>query len=104
MGRKKIVLFTVLVLLSLLATQCAPAAPVEEAPEAKVWKLAAIFPGVITDADYNTLAYEGIVGLQKQLASKLLTPRVLQCRMLIVSCANISMLALISSGPMVVNL
>ncbi len=65
MGRKKIVLFTVLVLLSLLATQCAPAAPVEEAPEAKVWKLAAIFPGVITDADYNTLAYEGIVGLQK---------------------------------------
>ena len=66
MGRSKIVLFTVLVLLSLLATQCAPAAPAEEAPEAKVWKLAAIFPGVITDADYNTLAYEGIVGIQQE--------------------------------------
>ena len=29
-----------------------------EAP--KVYKLAAIFPGVITDADYNTLAYIGV--------------------------------------------
>jgi basic membrane protein A len=66
MGRSKIVLVSLLVLLSLLATQCSPAAPVEEAPEAKVWKLAAIFPGVITDADYNTLAYEGIVGLQQE--------------------------------------
>lgn len=66
MGRSKIVLVSLLVLLSLLATQCSPAAPAEEAPEAKVWKLAAIFPGVITDADYNTLAYEGIVGLQEE--------------------------------------
>lgn len=65
MGRSKIVLITVLVLLSILATNCAPAATSEE-PEAKVWKLAAIFPGVITDADYNTLAYEGIVGLQNE--------------------------------------
>jgi len=66
MRRSKLVLLSLLVLLSILATQCAPAAPVEEAPETKVWKLAAIFPGVITDADYNTLAYEGIVGLQQE--------------------------------------
>ena len=31
----------------------------------KVYKLAAIFPGVITDADYNTLAYVGVSELQK---------------------------------------
>ena len=63
MRRSKIVLVTVLILLSILATQCAPANTAEE-PAEKVWKLAAIFPGVITDADYNTLAYEGIVGLK----------------------------------------
>jgi len=66
MRRSKIIVVSLLVLLSLLATQCSPAAPVEEASDAKVWKLAAIFPGVITDADYNTLAYEGIVGLQQE--------------------------------------
>jgi len=66
MGKRKVILITVLILLSLLATQCAPAAKQEAAPAEKVYKLAAIFPGVITDADYNTLAYEGIVGLQKE--------------------------------------
>ena len=65
MRRSKLVLVSVLVLLSLLTAQCTPAAPAEESAEGKVWKLAAIFPGVITDADYNTLAYEGIVGLQQ---------------------------------------
>ncbi len=67
MGKSKVLLLTFLVLLSLLATQCAPAAAPAEAPEAagKVYKLAAIFPGVITDADYNTLAYVGVSELQK---------------------------------------
>jgi basic membrane protein A len=70
MGKsKKYVLIALMVLLSVLATQCAPAAaPVEEAPAAEsgtTYKLAAIFPGVITDADYNTLAYVGISELQK---------------------------------------
>lgn len=71
MGKpKKILLLTILVVLSIFATQCSPtAAPVEEGPAAdggKTYKLAAIFPGVITDADYNTLAYVGISELQKQ--------------------------------------
>ncbi len=70
MGKsKKFVLFALLVMLSVLATQCAPAAaPAEEAPAVEsgtTYKLAAIFPGVITDADYNTLAYVGISELQK---------------------------------------
>ncbi len=58
-------LFIVLILFALIAAQCAPSAT--PAPEAtgKVYKLAAIFPGVITDADYNTLAYVGISELQK---------------------------------------
>src|SRR3972149_5322700 len=48
-------------LVSVLAAQCAPAATTgTEAPAAKTYKLAAIFPGVITDADYNTLAYVGV--------------------------------------------
>ena len=51
MRKRKVILITVLVLLSILATQCAPAANQEAAPVEKVYKLAAIFPGVITDAD-----------------------------------------------------
>ena len=45
-----------LVVLSIVAAQCAPA---PEAAPSEEYKLAAIFPGVITDADYNTLAYVG---------------------------------------------
>ncbi len=65
MRKTRFGLFIVLILFSLVAAQCAPAAT--PAPEAtgKVYKLAAIFPGVITDADYNTLAYVGISELQK---------------------------------------
>jgi basic membrane protein A len=55
----------VLVLVSLLAAQCAPAATPAPQQTGKTYKLAAIFPGVITDADYNTLAYVGISELQK---------------------------------------
>ena len=70
MGKsKKFLLIALLAMLSVLATQCAPAAaPAEEAPVVEsgtTYKLAAIFPGVITDADYNTLAYVGISELQK---------------------------------------
>jgi basic membrane protein A len=49
----------------LLAAQCAPAATPAPQETGKTYKLAAIFPGVITDADYNTLAYVGISELQK---------------------------------------
>lgn len=31
------------------------------------YKMAAILPGVITDADYNTLGYLGLLGVQKEL-------------------------------------
>lgn len=65
MKKSRIVLLTLMVLLSILATQCTPAAAPVEEPAAKTYKLAAIFPGVITDADYNTLAYEGIVALKE---------------------------------------
>jgi basic membrane protein A len=64
MKKTKVLLLTLVVLLSILATQCTPAAVATEEPAAKVYKLAAIFPGVITDADYNTLAYEGIENLK----------------------------------------
>jgi basic membrane protein A len=65
----------------MLAAQCAaptpapaPAtqapAPATEAPTAapaKEYKLAAILPGVITDADYNTLGYIGVTAVQTDL-------------------------------------
>lgn len=41
-------------------------APVAEEPAMEV-KLAAIFPGVITDNDYNTLAYVGMTTAQEEL-------------------------------------
>jgi len=56
-----------LVIVSLIAAQCGaatPAAPVETAQE---YKFAAIFPGVITDADYNTLGYIGATAVQSDL-------------------------------------
>lgn len=68
----------VLVLLSILASACAPAAtkaPTAIVPPAgskpadsvKKWKMAAIFPGVITDADYNTLGYLGLTEVKSSL-------------------------------------
>ncbi len=63
----------VLMVLLLVAGQCgAPATP--EAPAqapategGKQFKFAAIFPGVITDADYNTLGYIGATAVQSDL-------------------------------------
>jgi len=64
MKRSRYLVIIVLLLVSVLAAQCAPAATqTEEA--AKTYKLAAVFPGVITDADYNTLAYVGVTELQE---------------------------------------
>jgi len=66
--KKKVLLITavILVLSMLLAACAAPAAePTDES--ANVYKLAAIFPGVITDNDYNTLAYVGMTEAQKTL-------------------------------------
>jgi basic membrane protein A len=73
----------VLVLISMFLSACAPAAtpaptqpaatqpaatqPVATQPPAKVWKVAALFPGVITDADYNTLGYLGLTEVKVSL-------------------------------------
>ena len=75
MKKKLYVIVPLFLVLSMVLAACATPAPTEapaaaeteavvatEAPAepAKVYKLAAIFPGVITDADYNTLAYVGV--------------------------------------------
>jgi len=65
MKKTKYSLLLVFILMAFLVAQCAPVAPAAEQPEAKTYKLAAIFPGVITDADYNTLGYIAISELQK---------------------------------------
>lgn len=88
MKKNSLIIVSILLILSVLLTACAKPAPVAtEAPvvetEAPVveetaaptelpvvekeYKLAAIFPGVITDADYNTLAYVGMTEVQKKL-------------------------------------
>jgi basic membrane protein A len=92
MKKNTLVITSVILVLSMLLAACAQAtqapAPTEApvtteapaAPEApagteppaaeepaKEYKLAAIFPGVITDNDYNTLAYVGMTGAQEAL-------------------------------------
>lgn len=70
------VLIAFLIVLAIATTQCtvpspqAPAAPATEAPgpaPAPELKLAAIYPGVITDADYNTLGYVALTTAEADL-------------------------------------
>jgi basic membrane protein A len=59
--KKKVLLITsVILVLSMLLAACAAPAAEPTAEPTKEYKLAAIFPGVITDNDYNTLAYVGM--------------------------------------------
>jgi len=93
MKKKLLVLTSVIMVMSMLLAACAQPtqapvateAPVAEEPEAPMateapaatevpveepameYKLAAIFPGVITDNDYNTLAYVGMTEAQETL-------------------------------------
>lgn len=67
-------LLALLVVVSMLAAGCAAPtptpAPATEAPAAapaKEYKLATILPGVITDADYNTLGYIAATEVQSDL-------------------------------------
>jgi basic membrane protein A len=53
------------------APTAAPKAAVPTATPAKTYKLAAIFPGVITDADYNTLGYIAATAVQSDLGVKM---------------------------------
>jgi basic membrane protein A and related proteins len=71
-----VVLFSFLISISMLTACAAPTqAPAVSSPgpttasqaNALKLKLAAIFPGVITDADYNTLAYIGIQAVKADL-------------------------------------
>lgn len=81
MKSKLLLVVSLFLVVSVMLAACAPAAATEapavveteaaavatEAPAepAKEYKLAAIFPGVITDADYNTLAYIGVSEVTK---------------------------------------
>ena len=58
----------ILVLILAVTTACGAATP-EPAPaqQSGNLKLAAIFPGVITDADYNTLGYIGVTSVQSDV-------------------------------------
>lgn len=95
MFKKTSVLMALLIVFSIVLAQCAPAPVPTEAPAAPAapaaveptsapaaveptaapaaaepavaLKVAAIFPGVITDADYNTLAYEGLMALKDEM-------------------------------------
>lgn len=60
MSKRLFVFIGLLVVLSLVTIAAAPSADAE-------YKMAAILPGVITDADYNTLGYLGLLGVQKEL-------------------------------------
>ncbi len=78
MRRQFVGIMVVFMVLLLVAAQCTivtpQAAPAETGAEAEApaepgetYKFAAIFPGVITDADYNTLGYIGATAVQSDL-------------------------------------
>jgi len=66
--------FVILTLLALVLSTCgqaateAPAeeAPAEEAPPEDVTKVAAVFPGVVTDQSWNQFGYEGLVKAEEE--------------------------------------
>ncbi len=64
MRRTSLILLVLLVTFSLVLAQCS--LPGRQAGP-KVHKVAAIFPGVITDADYNTLGYLALEAVNKDL-------------------------------------
>ncbi len=81
MTKKRLILLGVLVVASLVLAACAPPTPEKvvetvvvevpaeatEEPAGPEYKMAAILPGVITDADYNTLGYIGLTAVQRDL-------------------------------------
>jgi basic membrane protein A len=56
--------------ISATSTPAPRSAPAAAATTTKTYKLAAIFPGTITDADYNTLGYLGLQAVQGELGVK----------------------------------
>jgi basic membrane protein A len=69
MSKRLFAVISLLFVLLLVAAQCGPPAPESNAPaaETQAYKVAAIFPGVITDADYNTLGYIALTTVQADL-------------------------------------
>lgn len=67
MKKKMLLITSVILVLSMLLAACAQTGEEPAAETTKEYKLAAIFPGVITDNDYNTLAYVGMTEAQKTL-------------------------------------
>ena len=63
------IVLAVLLSFTILVGCAAPTPAPTAAPQAGAakWKLAAILPGVITDADYNTLAYIGIEAVKSDM-------------------------------------
>jgi basic membrane protein A len=76
MRKHLVVIGALLVIVLLIAAQCGaaatPAAPAETTQE---FKFAAIFPGVITDADYNTLVQSDL-GLEMAYSESVAVPDV----------------------------
>ncbi len=69
---RTLIKLTLLTLMLILVTACEEATVVtetepESSAETETYRLAAIFPGVITDADYNTLGYLGITEVQNSM-------------------------------------
>jgi len=64
---RTVLAIVVLSLSSLFLVQCASAPKESGNAGAKTYKMAAIFPGVITDSDYNTLGYLGLEAVKKDL-------------------------------------
>jgi basic membrane protein A len=61
--------FVILTLLALVLSACGQAAteaPAEEAPADDVTKVAAVFPGVVTDQSWNQFGYEGLVKAEEE--------------------------------------
>ncbi len=72
MTRRTSALLVLIAIVVLLAACAAPApTPAPTAAPAKVYKLAAVLPGVITDADYNTLGYIAATAVQSELGVKM---------------------------------
>ena len=80
--RKPLSALVVLVVVLAMVAACAAPAPTPTptaaskaaaptATPAKVYKLAAVLPGVITDADYNTLGYIAATAVQSDLGVKM---------------------------------
>ncbi len=66
MSKRLLSMLVVFSMLALMAVQCTASPTATTVPTTK-YKLAAIFPGVITDADYNTLGYVAVTAVKSDL-------------------------------------